>query len=218
MQAARERRAADTGYVDFSSTDEVVIRPRPGGAPDRRRLRFMLAFLPLVGLGIARQFAAGLSLGLWFLAGFLTLALLAVLARADFFAQTGIRVGDTYVRRTGYFGRSARCPRAAIARVVEAELMASRIAGFPDKWLLFLDAENKTLMRAYAAYYPVNELFRLRDALDVPWESRVAIGTFSEMRREIPRSFPWPLAHIWLTLTVIALIGFIIAGAFAGSS
>jgi hypothetical protein len=192
-----------------------VIRPRAGGAPDRTRLRFALAFLPLAALGIARQFAGGLSSGLWYVAGFAALALLGLLARADFFAQTSIRAGDEYVHRTGYFGRSARCPRAAIARVVEADLITSRIAGIPAKWLLFLDARNKTLLRAYAEYYPANELFRLQAALDVPWETAAAIRTFAQMRRDIPRSFPWALAHIWLTLAIIAVIT---GGAVAGSS
>lgn len=204
--------------MQSSSVEEVVIRPRAGGAPDRTRLRFALAFLPLAGLGIAREFAGGITSGLWYLAGFAALALVAVLARADFFVQTSIRVGDDYVARTGYFGRSARCPRAAVARVVEATLITSRVAGIPAKWLLFLDARNKTLLRAYAEYYPANELFRLQDALDVPWDPRPAIRTFAQMRRDIPHSFPWALAHIWLTLAIIAAVALIIGGAVAGSS
>jgi hypothetical protein len=195
-----------------------VIRPRAGGAPDRTRLRFALAFLPLVALGIARQFAGGLSSGLWYLAGVAALALLAVLARADFFAQTSIRVGEDDVRRTGYFGRSRGCPRVAIARVLEAKLITSRIGGIPARWLLFLDAQDRVLLRAYAEYYPVNELFRLREALDVFWETPAAIRTFAQARRDIPGSFPWVLAHIWLTLAIIGVIALIIGGAVAGGS
>lgn len=217
-RALSRHRDRDTGYMQWSTVEEVVIRPRAGGAPDRTRMRFALAFLPLATLGLARQFTGGLSSGLWYLAGFAALALLALLARTDFFAQTNIRVDNEYVRRTGYLGRSGCCPRAAITRVVEVDLITSHIAGIPAKWLLFLDARNEALMRAYAEYYPATELFRLRDALDVPWQEVAAIRTFAQMRHDIPRSFPWALAHIWLTLAIIAVVALLIGGALAASS
>jgi hypothetical protein len=204
--------------VEPRSGDEVVIRPRAGGTPDRTRVRFALAFLPLATLGVARHFDKSLSSGLWYVAGLGALGIVVVLARADFFAQTSIRVGGDYVRRTGYLGRSASCPRAAIARVVEVDLTTSRFAGIPAKWLLFLDARGKLLMRAYADYYPTNELLRLRDTLDVSWQTAPQLRTFAQMRRDIPRSFPWTLAHIWLSLAIVAGIALVIAGLDAGNS
>ena len=201
-----------------AASPELVIRPKSGGAPDRTRLRFALAFLPLAAVGVARQFDAGLSSGLWYVGGFGTLALFVVLARADFFAQTSIRVAGGRVRRTGYLGCSASCPRDDIARVMDVNVVSSRLAGIPAKWLLFLDASDRTLMRAYAEYYPASELARLRDALDVSWDPDARLRTFRQVRRDIPGSFPWALAHIWITLAIIAALAIVIAGLIAGTT
>jgi hypothetical protein len=185
---------------------ELVIRPRPGGAPDRARARFALAFVPIVLLGVIRAVRVRPAAGLWYAAGFAALAGIALLARRDFFARTSIRVDPSDVVRTGYFGRSARCPRAAVTRVVEASLVVTRLGGFPDTWLVFLDSGGKPLLRAYAEYYPSAELLRLRDTLGVEWDSLGETRTFARIRREIPRSFPWALAHVWLTLAIIAVV------------
>jgi hypothetical protein len=195
---------------------ELVIRPRSGGAADRVRLRFAFAFLPIVLLGVVRQFHGGLNAGLWYLAGLLTLVLIGLALRADFFAETSIHVASEAVGRTGYFGRSARCPRADISRVVEVSAVVSRLGGIPATWLLFLDAHNRTLLRAYAEYYPTDELSRLRAALDVDWEVVPGARTFAEVRRAIPASFPWALAHFWVTLALVTATGLVLAGLIAG--
>jgi hypothetical protein len=85
----------------------VVIRPRRGGAPDRKRLWFALVFAPVAVLGIARSFHHSVTSGLWYAAGALTLTAFTVMARANFFARTSIAVSASFVRRTGYVGRSA---------------------------------------------------------------------------------------------------------------
>ena len=189
-----------------------MIRPKGGGAPDSVRVRFALAFLPLAVLGAARQFVGSLSSGLWYVAGFAALALFALSARADFFARTSIRVRRDDVRRTGYLGRSASCSRAAIARVAELVVVSTRVGGIPARWLLFLDIHGRTLMRAYAEYYPEQELVRLREALDVSWDSTPEVRTFARVRRDVPGSFPWALAHIWLTLAIVGAAALTAAG------
>jgi hypothetical protein len=148
-----------------------VIRPRPGGAPDRTRLKFGLAFLPLAAIGAVRALRSGAGSGLWDFAFVPALIVVAILARAKFFAQTSIRVGPTRLRRTGYLGRSAGCLRAAIARVVEVNAVTSRI-----------------------------------------------VRTFAQLRREVPGSFPWTLAHIWLTFALVVSLAVIVGGVVAGSS
>jgi hypothetical protein len=183
---------------------ELVIQPRAGGAPDRARAWFALALVPIVLLGVVRAARTRPAAGLWYAAGIAALAGIALLARRDFFARTSIRVGPSDIVRTGYLGRSARCPREAVARVVEASLVLTRFAGIPAGWLVFLDSRGRPLLRAYAEYYPPEELLRLRQALDVEWDSRAGTRTFARMRREIPHSFPWALAHIWLTLAILA--------------
>jgi hypothetical protein len=198
-----------------ASNAEVVIRPRPGGAPDRTRFWFALAFAPIAVVGVARGFDHSVQSGLWYGAGALTLAALAVLARANFFAQTSIAVSASSVCRTGYLGRSASCPRETIARVLEVTAITARVGGLPATWLLFLDADGVTLMRAYAEYYPREELLRLRDALGVDWDVRGDVRTFAQYRRDIPGSFPWPLAHVWLTLALVALLVVVIGSAIA---
>lgn len=179
--------------------DEVVIRPRAGGAPDRVRWRFMLGLLPLVAAGIVRALRSGLSTGAWTIAAFAALVSVVALLRADFFAQTSVRVADDVIRRTGYFGRTATCSRAAVARVMLVTLGTSRFGAIPAKWLLFLDARGEPVLRAYAEYYSSDQLAQLEQTLDVPWDSPSEIRTFAQMRRDIPRSFPWALAHVWLT-------------------
>ena len=192
-----------------------MIRPRSGGAPDRTRLRFALPLLPIAALGVARHFQGGLTSGLWYVAGVAALGIVALLARADFFAQTSIRVGTTYVRRTGYLGRSASCPRAAVAHVVEVSAVASRLGGIPATWLLFLDSRAQTILRAYAEYYPADELARLRETLDVGWDVFPNVRTFAQVRRDIPGSFPWSMAHMWLTIALITLGALLIGGLIA---
>lgn len=173
--------------------------------------------MPLVLLGVVRQFHHGLNAGLWYVAGLLTLAMIALALRGDFFAETSIHVASDTVRRTGYFGRSASCPRTDISRVVEASAVASRIGGIPATWLLFLDADNRTLLRAYAEYYPPDEISRLRDALNLDWEVVSGVHTFGQIRRAIPASFPWPLAHLSLTLALLTATGLLLAGLIASS-
>jgi hypothetical protein len=198
--------------VAAANDAEVVFRPRRSVAADRKRLRFAVAFLPLAAVGVARQFHAELTSELWYVAG---LATLVLLARADFFAQTSIRVRSSDVRRTGYLGRSTGCPRAAIARVVEVSAVGSRIGGIPATWLLFVDASGRVLLRAYAEYYPAAELSRLNETLAVDWETLPGVRTFAQIRRDIPRSFPWSLAHIWLTSAVITSVLLVIGGIIA---
>jgi hypothetical protein len=195
-----------------------VIRPRPGGSADRTRLRFALAFVPLAAVSVARQFRGGLTSGLWYLAGLATLGIIVVLARADFFAQTSIRVRRSDVRRTAYFGRSASCPRASIVRVVEVSAVTSRIGGIPATWLLFVDSSSRVVLRAYAEYYPAAELSRLRETLNVGWDALPNVRTFAQMRRDIPGSFPWSLAHMWLTLVLITLAALAIGGLIAANA
>lgn len=182
------------------------------------RFRIGLAFLPLATTGAVRELRGGASSRLWYLGLLATLVIFAFLARADFFAQTSIRVGRTRVKRTGYLGRSASCPRAAIARVIEVSAITSRVGGIPATSLLFLDSGDRTLLRAYAEYYPAAELARLREALDVSWARLPRVRTFAEMRREISGSFPWTLAHVWLTSALVVLLALLIGGAIAGNA
>jgi hypothetical protein len=189
--------------------DDFALRPQAGGAPDARRARFALYFVPLAVVGVVRQFDAGLSQALWYLAGVAALVGAVAFLRADFFARTSIRVGEDFVRRTGYFGRSASCSRASVARVIEVTLSTSRFGGIPARWLLFLDAHGGVLLRAYAEYYPADDLASLRRTLNVSWDAQTQTRTFAEIRRDLPGSFPWTLAHVWLTTTVILLIGIV---------
>jgi hypothetical protein len=195
--------------------DEVVIRPQAGGAPDRARARFVLGFLPLIGVGVARL-DGGVRSGVWYIAGLAALASVVLLLRADFFAQTSIQVGDGLIRRTGYFGRSATCSRAGVARVMLVTLVTSRIAAIPARWLLFLDARGAPILRAYAEYYPPDELARLMQTLDVAWETPDQTRTFAQMRRDIPQSFPWALAHVWLSVSGAFFIAIVAIAAVAG--
>jgi hypothetical protein len=201
--------------VAAANDAEVVFRPRPSVAADRKRLRFALAFLPFTAVGVARQFHAGLTSGLWYVAGLATLVIIVLLARADFFAQTSIRVRSSDVRRTGYLGRSASCPRSAIARVVEVSAVGSRIGGIPATWLLFLNRSGRVVLRAYAEYYPAAELSRLKETLAVDWETLPNVRTFAQIRRDIPKSFPWSLAHIWLSSALITSALLVIGGIIA---
>ena len=199
----------------MTSDATVVIRPRRGGAPDRRRLWFALAFLPLAVGGVVQHLRVGHGNTIWYVAAFACLALLTLGLRADFFAQTSLTFSGDLIRRTGYFGRSATCRRAAVSRVVEAELIASRIGAIPATWLLFLDASGRTLLRAYADYYPAAQLSQFRDALDVRWDRDDRVRTFAQMRREIPKSFPWTLAHIWITTIMMLVAAFVIVSVVA---
>jgi hypothetical protein len=200
---------------------EVMIRPRSGGAADRTRLKFGLALLPLAAIGAVRELRGGASSRLWYLAFVAALIVFVLFARATFLAQTSIRISRTRVRRTGYLGRSASCPRAAIARVVEVNAITSRIGGIPASWLVFLDVDGRTLLRAYAEYYPADERLRLREALAVHWVTLSDVRTFAQLRRELPGSFPWTLAHVWLTFALVALLAVVVltvGGIIAGSS
>lgn len=173
-----------------------------GGGPASRSY-----LVPLVVVGVVRQFDASVTQALWYVAGVAALLGAVAFLRADFFARTSIRVGEDFVRRTGYFGRSASCSRASVARVVEVTLSTSRLGGIPARWLLFLDARGRLLLRAYAEYYPADDLASLRQTLNVAWDAQRQTRTFAEMRRDLPGSIPWALAHVWLTTTVILLIG-----------
>lgn len=176
----------------------------------------MLGLLPLVTVGAVRILTRSVNTGLWYIAGLASLACVVVLVRADFFAQTSIRVTDDLIRRTGYFGRSAACSRASVARVMQVTLITSRIAAIPATWLLFLDARGEPLLRAYADYYPSDELTRLQQTLDVPWDSPTQFRTFAQMRHDVPRSFPWALAHAWLSTVGALLIVTVAIAAVAG--
>jgi hypothetical protein len=83
---------------------------------------------------------------------------------------------------------------------------------------VFLDADGRTLLRAYAEYYPAAELSRLRETLDVEWVTLPRVRTFAQLRHEVPGSFPWTLAHIWLTLALVVSLAVIVGGVVAGSS
>jgi hypothetical protein len=167
----------------------LVIRPKAGGAPDRKRLWFSLAFVPLVAAGLVHHRSASASSWVWYGAGALCLALITLGLRANFFAQTRIEVDGERIRRFGYFGRSAGIDRMAVARVVEASLVASRFAGISASWVLFVDANDDVLMRAYAEYYPAQELSRLRATLGVPWDRVPETRTFAQFRKDMPNSF-----------------------------
>jgi hypothetical protein len=153
----------------------VVIRPRRGGAPDRKRVWFALVFAPVAVLGIARSFHHSVTSGLWYAAGALTLTAFTVMARANFFARTSIAVSASFVRRTGYVGRSAGWTRGR----------SSCASG---------------------------------TALGVDWDEQAKVRTFAQLRREVPGSFPWSLAHVWLTLAIVAVLGLVIGTAISASS
>jgi hypothetical protein len=88
----------------------------------------------------------------------------------------------------------------------------SRLTPFGETWLLFLDGAGATLLRAYADYYPPEELSRFRAALALPWE-RVGTARFAQARRAFPRSFRWPWAHFWLLLLAILMGGWLVPAA-----
>ena len=78
-------------------------------------------------------------------------------------------------------------------------------------------SRDQTLLRAYAEYYPASELSRLRETLHVGWDTLPNVRTFAQVRRDIPSSFPWSLAHIWLTLVLITLAALVIGGLIAAN-
>jgi hypothetical protein len=59
---------------------------------------------------------------------------------------------------------------------------------------------------------------RLRDALGVDWDEQAKVRTFAQLRREVPGSFPWSLAHVWRTLAIVAVLGLVIGTAISASS
>ncbi|MDP9227345.1 MAG: hypothetical protein M3P18_26560, partial [Actinomycetota bacterium] len=61
-----------------------------------------------------------------------------------------------------------------------------------------------------------DELWQLRETPNVSWDTLPNVRTFAQMRQDIPRSFPWTLAHTWLTLAVVAVLALLIGGIIAG--
>lgn len=202
------------GPVD--ETPEVIIRPRAGGVADRLRVRYVFAALPLAALGVASKLTDAVTDRTWYAVFGVSVVLLALLVRADFFARTSIRITRDRVRRTGYFGRWRSRPLSAVARVVEVGVAGSRLTRSPERWLLFLDDRGRTILRAYAEYYRSAELLRLREALGVPWDRIPEVLTVAETRRELPRAFPWPLAHIWLTSLAGTALAMVVSGMVFG--
>jgi uncharacterized membrane protein len=74
------------------------------------------------------------------------------------------------------------------------------------------------LRRTLRGLDPREELVRLRDALGVDWDEQAKVRTFAQLRREVPGSFPWSLAHVWLTLAIVAVLGLVIGTAISASS
>lgn len=192
---------------------EVTIRPKAGGPPDRARVAYAAAFLPMAAAGTARVLAGSQTAtkGLLILGALASLLGLSFAIRADFFAQTSLALMEQTIRRTGYLGRSAECARGAVTRIVEATVVVARLGGIPTRWLLFLDASGRTLMRAYAEYYPQEELGRFRAASAIPWDHLSGVPTVADVRRRLPGSFPWVLAHPWITTLLLVLIALVLA-------
>ena len=195
---------------------ELVIRPKPDRAVDRRRWRRALPIVPFAAWIVLRDATTDARALLWIGAGALCLGLLILGLRANFFAQTSILLSRATLKKIGYLGRSAACPRAAVIRVIEVELVASRwYVAPPTRWLLFIDDLDRVLLRAQVDYYSPIELTQLRLALGVPWDRREAeTQTIGEFCHDLPGSFPWRWAHPGLTASIIVTSGLVIAGIF----
>jgi hypothetical protein len=146
----------------------------------------------------AQTFANSLETGLWIAAGVGAVFVLWVVMSLDFYAQTSLGLVGTTIRRTGYFGHTVTRPREKLARVIQVTAVFTR-SGEPTAWLLFLDAEDRPFLRAYAQYYSYHDLKRLKTALAVPWVRVSGVHTFLSVRRRYPGSVPWMWAHYWLT-------------------
>jgi len=152
----------------------------------------------------------------WIAAGLAAFAGLCYALAVDFYAQTSLGLIDGRVRRTGFLGRSATARQDGIARVTESTATYTLWGGIPSRWLFFLDPEGRTLLRAYAEYYSPEELDRFRAALGVPWEQLAGLRTFRQLRRELPGSVPWAMAHYWLSAILACLGAFFVAVAVIG--
>jgi hypothetical protein len=166
----------------------------------RTRWRRGIWFLPTVIIGLSRHspreglliVAAGAGTGLVML---------------GFSNQLRLALVDGTIRRRGWLWRTVTLPTAAVASVVELHAFISRM-GPPEKWLLFLGPDGRTLLRAYIASYPPEEVDRFRAALGVPW-TETGLTTVHEARSAFPGSFRWPWAHYWLSTlggTVLAFV------------
>jgi hypothetical protein len=195
--------------LDRPATEPVVlIRPRFLGPRFRERLRRGLWFLPLAILGLARK---SLKEDLWIVGGVAVFAVIAYAHTALYVARSNLALVDDTIRRRSWLGRSATCSRTAVARVVEIRLRLTRLTGLGETWLLFVDEADRTLLRAYADYYPLEELARFSAALALPWRQVPGTATFAHARREFPGSFRWPWAHVWLVLLAVLVAGWLVA-------
>ena len=181
----------------------IVLRPHLFGSHMRSRWRYAYGYLPLLVVSLAREpprrglaaIAIGLATG-----GIL----LAISARI----RLALDGGD--IRRTSWWGRNATCPVAAVAEVVD--LTADIIWIAPsERWLLFRDADGRTLMRALVSSYRPEEVDGFLNALDRPVARIPGILKVREVRRQFPGSFHWPWAHYWLTFFLVLLGAFCVA-------
>jgi len=80
-----------------------------------------------------------------------------------------------------------------------------------ETWLLFVDGRDRTLLRAYAAFFTPDDLARFRSALDLPWDAVPGLVRPAEARAAFPGSFRWPWAHYWVTTVAVLVAGFLVA-------
>jgi hypothetical protein len=181
----------------------VVIRARVVGRHVGARWRRNLWFLPLALVNLAR---VPLSTVLWTVAGAASLSVVCF----GLIAQTKLGIVDGMILRRSWVGRSKSCPRSAIARVVELPIVLTRL-GLPETWLVFVDEEDRALLRAYSSFFTPADLERFRSALDLPWDSVGGLVTAGQARTAFPGSFRWPWAHYWLTTVAVLVAGFLVA-------
>jgi hypothetical protein len=185
----------------------VVIRQKFFGPEFRRRFRHGLWLLPLVGIGFAH---GSLQTALWSLAGVTAFTVVAYALTAAILGHATLGVVDGTIRRTSWLGGSVSCPRSSVARVVEVSLSFTPL-GYGERFLLFLDRNDRTLLRAYAGYYAPEELARFAAALALPWDGFGRRVTAAQARRALPGSFPWPWAHYLLTTLALLVAAYLAA-------
>jgi len=184
----------------------IVIRARFFGPEFRRRWRHGLWVLPILTVALTR---ISLSTALWCFAIVAAFTVVAYALSAAFLAHSSLGIVDGSIRRTSWLRRDRSCPLSSLARVVEVPLVFTPF-GYAERWLLFLDPNDRTLMRAYAGYYDPEELVQFARVLDLPWEGFGRPVTPRQARRALPGSFPWPVAHY--VLTAVFLLGALYIG------
>jgi hypothetical protein len=187
---------------------DVVLRPRPFGAHMRGRWRYGLLYVPAAVFGLARQpplHALAIAAGGLGLSGIMLAASM----------RLRLALSDGTIRRTSWWGRTVACPAAAVTSVVQVTAEISW-TGPPETWLLFLDADGRTVMRAIVSSYPPDEVQRFLRALDRPTTALPGVLKVGEVRREFPRSFHWPWAHYLLTVFLLMTGGIFLAIVAAG--